>query len=91
MHKYGKFTDQEITVLNDKNDLVAKVQPKYGSTGPQAQCASMLRERAAASYAYLSSGRPRQLSGAIEGLEVNAYPALICAFLCSPRLDWWSP
>ena len=34
MHKYGKLTDQDITVLNDKNDLVAKVQPKYGSTGP---------------------------------------------------------
>jgi hypothetical protein len=41
MHKYGKFTDQEIAVLNDKNDLVAKVQPKYGLTGPHAQSASM--------------------------------------------------
>jgi len=39
MHKYGKLTDREITVLNDKNDLVAKVQPKYRLDRPQAQSA----------------------------------------------------
>ena len=51
-------------MLNDKNDLVAKVQPKYGSTGPQAakRC-RCVRERAAASYADLSSGHPSTIVG----------------------------
>ena len=41
MHKYGKFTDQEITELNDKNDLVAKVQPKYRLDRPRRKALSM--------------------------------------------------
>jgi hypothetical protein len=38
-HKYGKFTDQEIPVLNDRNHLVAKVQPIYRLDRPEAQTA----------------------------------------------------
>jgi len=39
MHQYGKFTDQEISVLNDRNNLVAKVQPIYRLDRTEAQTA----------------------------------------------------
>ena len=35
--KWGKFSTQEITDLKDKDDLVAKVQTKYGIDKAQAQ------------------------------------------------------
>jgi uncharacterized protein YjbJ (UPF0337 family) len=35
--KWGKFSAEEIRTLKDKNDLVEKVQAKYGLERPQAQ------------------------------------------------------
>jgi hypothetical protein len=78
MHKYGKFTDQEITVLNDKNDLVAKVQPKYPLDRPQAQ--STVDAFAKGRQLVMRKWSPSAIGGAIDGLEVSACLALICAF-----------
>ena len=41
VHQYGKFTDQEITVLNDRNDFVAGSNRYTGSTGPRRKPLSM--------------------------------------------------
>ena len=41
VRRWAKFTDQEITELKDKDDLVARVQAKYGSTGPRRSALSM--------------------------------------------------
>ena len=79
-------------MLNDKNDLVAKSNRNTARQAPRRQSAvDAFAKGRQLVMRICQVVTPRQLLGAIDGLEMNACPALICAFLCSPRLDWWSP
>jgi hypothetical protein len=46
VHQYGKFTDQEITVLDDRNDFVARSNRYTGSAGPRRKPLSMRSRKA---------------------------------------------
>jgi hypothetical protein len=43
--KWGKFDAQEITALKDKDDLVAQVKVKYGSTRARRNATSVRLRR----------------------------------------------
>ena len=81
VRRWGKFSDQEIADLKDKDDLVGRVQVKYQLERSKAQRDVDAFAKGRQLWSCVAaSWSPSAIAGAADELEVSGYPVI-----CSTR------